>query len=157
MKWILGTLALLAIGLVLKLSLLVYAMYVLLGVLWLNRFFTRTWTEKVVVRRTVSGDIFEIGESTEVAVEIENQGPLSVPWLLIEDSLPQEALAQGRIKVDGGRLRLARLARKETESLSYQVTFLMRGYYQLGPLLLETGDVFGLHRRFRVAGEPHFA
>ena len=33
----------------------------------------------------------------------------------------------------------------------------MRGYYQLGPLLLETGDVFGLHRRFRVAGEPHFA
>jgi len=42
-------------------------------------------------------------------------------------------------------------------SLDYQVTFLMRGYYQLGPLLLETGDVFGLHRRFRVAGEPHFA
>lgn len=40
MKWILGTLALLAIGLVLKLSLLVYAMYVLLGVLLLNRFFT---------------------------------------------------------------------------------------------------------------------
>jgi len=33
----------------------------------------------------------------------------------------------------------------------------MRGYYQLGPLLLETGDVFGLHRRFRVATEPHFA
>jgi uncharacterized protein (DUF58 family) len=157
MKWILGTLALLAIGLVLKLSLLVYAMYVLLGVLWLNRFFTRTWTEKVVVRRTVNGDTFEIGESTEMVVDIENQGPLSVPWLLIEDSLPQEALAQGRIKVDGGRLRLARLARKETETLNYGVTFLMRGYYQLGPLLLETGDVFGLHRRFRLAGEPHFA
>jgi uncharacterized protein (DUF58 family) len=33
----------------------------------------------------------------------------------------------------------------------------MRGYYQLGPVLLETGDVFGLHRRFRVATEPHFA
>ena len=157
MKWILGTLALLAIGLVLKLSLLVYAMYVLLGVLWLNRFFTRTWTEKVGVRRTVSGETFEIGESTEVAVDIENQGPLSVPWLLIEDSLPQEALALGRIKVDGGRLRLTRLARQETESLNYQVTFLMRGYYQLGPMLLETGDVFGLHRRFRLAGEPHFA
>jgi uncharacterized protein (DUF58 family) len=157
MKWILGTLALLTIGLVLKLSLLVYAMYVLLGVLWLNRFFTRTWTEKVGVRRTVIGDTFEIGESTEVSVDIENQGPLSVPWLLIEDSLPQEALAQGRIKVDGGRLRLARLARQETETLNYGVTFLMRGYYQLGPLLLETGDVFGLHRRFRVAGEPHFA
>jgi uncharacterized protein (DUF58 family) len=33
----------------------------------------------------------------------------------------------------------------------------MRGYYQLGPLLVETGDVFGLHRRFRVMTEPSFA
>src|SRR5271170_6287351 len=123
MKWILGTLALLAIGLVLKLSLLVYAMYVLLGVLLLNRFLTRTWTEKIVATRQVTGEVFEIGETAEVTVEIENQGPLTVPWLLLEDSLPQEALAQARIKVEGGRLRLARLARKETETLNYQVTF----------------------------------
>jgi hypothetical protein len=59
--------------------------------------------------------------------------------------------------VEGARLDLAQLSPGEMESLNYQVTFLMRGYYQLGPLLLETGDVFGLHRRFRVAGEPHFA
>jgi uncharacterized protein (DUF58 family) len=38
----------------------------------------------------------------------------------------------------------------------YQVEFLMRGYYQIGPVLLETGDLFGLHRRYRVATEPHF-
>src|SRR5580658_3390219 len=142
MKWILATLAWLAIGLVLKLSLLVYAMYVLLGILLLNRFFTRTWTERIVATRQAGGDVFEIGESTEVTVEIVNRGPLTVPWVLLEDALPQEALAHGRIKVDGGRLRLARLARGGTESLNYQVTFRMRGYYQLGPLLLETGDVF---------------
>lgn len=157
MKWILGTLALLAIGLILKLSLLVYAMYVLLGALLLNRFFTRTWTERIVAGRQANGEIFEIGANTEVTVEIENQGPLTVPWLLIEDALPQAALAEGRIKVDGGRLRLVRMGRGGTGSINYQVTFLMRGYYQLGPLLLETGDVFGLHRRFRVTGEPHFA
>jgi uncharacterized protein (DUF58 family) len=157
MKWILGTLALLAIGLILKLSLLVYAMYVLLGVLLLTRFFTRTWTGKITATRQCDGEIFEIGQSLEVTVEIENQGPLTIPWVLLEDSLPRDALAHARIKVEGGRLRLARLKRGETESLDYQVTFLMRGYYQLGPLLLETGDVFGLHRRFQVTGEPHFA
>jgi uncharacterized protein (DUF58 family) len=157
MKWILGTLALLAIGLVLKLSLLVYAMYVLLGVLLLNRFFTRTWTEKITATRQATGDVFEIGESIEVTVEVANRGPLSVPWMILEDSLPREALEHIRIKVEGGRLMLVRLGRGETESLNYQVTFLMRGYYQLGPLLLETGDVFGLHRRFQVTGEPHFA
>ncbi|MGC9943808.1 MAG: DUF58 domain-containing protein [Verrucomicrobiota bacterium] len=157
MKWILATLSLLAIGLVLNLSLLVYAMYVLLGILLLNRFFTRTWTERIVASRQAGGDVFEIGESTEVTVEIVNRGPLTVPWVLLEDALPQDALARGRIKVDGGRMRLARLARGGTETLNYQVTFRMRGYYQLGPLLQETGDVFGLHRRFRVTGEPHFA
>jgi hypothetical protein len=159
MKWILGTLALLVLGLVLQLSLLVYAMYVLLGILLLSRFFTRAWTEKIVVNRQVGGDVFEIGESTEVTVEIENRGPLTVPWLIIEDSLPREAMTQmpHRIRVEGDRLEMTRLKRGETKTLEYTVTFLMRGYYQLGPMQLETGDVFGLHRRFRVAGEPHFA
>jgi uncharacterized protein (DUF58 family) len=32
----------------------------------------------------------------------------------------------------------------------------MRGYYQIGPLLLESGDLFGLHRRFRLETKPHF-
>jgi len=159
MKWLLGTLALLVVGLVFQLNLLVYAMYVLLGVLWLSRFFTRTWTEKVVVDRHCPAEIFEIGERTEVTVEVTNQGSLTIPWLIIEDSLPREAMEQmpQRIRVEGGRLDLVRLPPGGTESLNYQVTFLRRGYYQLGPLLLETGDVFGLHRRFRVAGEPHFA
>ena len=94
MKWILGTLALLAVGLVLQLNLLVYAMYVLLGILLLSRFVTRVWTEKIVVTRQVEGEVFEIGESTEVAVDVENRGPLTVSWLIIEDSLPREAMTQ---------------------------------------------------------------
>jgi uncharacterized protein (DUF58 family) len=157
MKWVLGTLALLALGLVLKLSLLVYAMYVLLGILLLTHFFTRTWTGKISATRQCDGDIFEIGQSLEVNVDIKNQGPITIPWVLLEDSLPRDALAHAGIKVEGGRIRLARLKRGEAENLNYQVTFLKRGYYQIGPLLLETGDVFGLHRRFQVTGEPHFA
>jgi uncharacterized protein (DUF58 family) len=159
MKWILGTLALLLLGLALKLSLLVFAMYVLLGVLWLSRFSTRLWTEKIIATRRCAGDVFEIGESTEVEVAVENHGPMTIPWLLLEDSVPREALTEmpHRLKAEGARLKLERLRPGETTSLNYRVTFLMRGYYQLGPLLLETGDVFGLHRRFRVATEPHFA
>ena len=150
MKWILGTIMLLLAGLLLKLSLLVYAMYVLLGILLLSRFFTRTWTEKIAVCRLCTGEKFEIGESIDVTVEVENRGSLSVPWVILEDSLPHEALTQTprRIKAEGARLDLIRLAPGEVERLNYEVTFLMRGYYQLGPLILETGDVFGLHRRF---------
>ncbi len=38
-----------------------------------------------------------------------------------------------------------------------QLECLQRGYFQIGPLVLESGDLFGLHRRFRVddrAGVP---
>lgn len=158
MKWILGALALLVIGLVLKLSLLVYAMYALLGVLWLSRFFANAWIEGIAAQRTCDRQEVEIGETAAVRVEIENRGRISVPWMILEESLPREALTQmpRRIKASGTRLELTRLRAGESKCLNYTVTFLMRGYYQLGPLLLETGDVFGLHRRFLVATNPEF-
>ena len=62
-----------------------------------------------------------------------------------------------RLKVDGARWRWPAWRAAKPKVLNYQVTFLMRGYYQMGPLLVETGDVFGLHRRFRIRTEPHFA
>ncbi len=159
MKGILGTIALLLLGLVFQLGLLVYAMYVLLGILWLSRYFTRSWMEQLVARRICAGEVFEIGERLAVTVEIENTSRLTIPWLMIEDSVPYEAMAQRpfRIEVEGGRLELTRLGPGEVTTLEYEVAFRQRGYYQLGPVLLETGDVFGLHRRFRVATEPHFA
>jgi uncharacterized protein (DUF58 family) len=40
------------------------------------------------------------------------------------------------------------------KTLNYRLHFAMRGYYQVGPLVLETGDLFGLHRRFRIVTEP---
>ncbi len=158
MRWIFGTLVLLLIGLFFKLSLLVYAMYVLLGVLLLSRTFANAWVEKLFAKRTCSQSVVEIGDTAEVEVGVQNQGTLAIPWLLLEESLGRAGLGEfpRRFKVEGERIKLTRLKAGEVKALSYRVTFLMRGYYQLGPLLLESGDVFGLHRRFRVATEPHF-
>jgi uncharacterized protein (DUF58 family) len=159
MKWIFGTIALLALGFALQLNLLVYAMYVLLGVLLLTRFFTHSWVGGIDARRFGGDEVLEIGGSVDIKVAVQNTGTLSIPWMIIEDSLPREALTQNppRIKSTGARLALTRLPPGHTHVLSYNVQFLMRGYYQVGPLLAETGDVFGLHRRFRVITEPNFA
>jgi len=40
--------------------------------------------------------------------------------------------------------------------LDYTVECLTRGYFQIGPLVMENGDLFGLHRRFRVDAAPAF-
>jgi uncharacterized protein (DUF58 family) len=158
MIWILAAILLLLAGLWLKLSLLVFAMYVLLGTLMLSRFFTRAWVEKILATRSCGVEALEIGQTAEMMVKIENQGRLGIPWLLMEDSLPRDALTQvpQHLKAEGSRLALERLQPGDAIRLHYKVTFLMRGYYQLGPLCLETGDVFGLHRRFRVLADPHY-
>jgi uncharacterized protein (DUF58 family) len=158
MKWFFGTVALLLIGLLLKLNLLVYAMYVLLGVLILSRYFANSWVDALNARRKCDQSVVEIGETVNVEVQVHNQGGLAVPWLLLEESLGHAGVVEfpRRLKVEGERIKLVRIKAGRTEILKYQVTFLMRGYYQLGPLLMESGDVFGLHRRFRVGTEPLF-
>ena len=40
--------------------------------------------------------------------------------------------------------------------MNYQLLCHRRGYFQLGPTVLETGDLFGLHRRYRVGKHPNY-
>jgi uncharacterized protein (DUF58 family) len=158
MRWLLGAIVLLAVGIVFQLGLLVYAMYVLLGVMLVSRFLAREWIENISAERDCSRLTAQIGEKVGVAVTIKNSGKLPIPWLIVEDSVPREALLQRppRISLDGRRMNIMQLGPGVQKLLLYQVNFLMRGYYQLGPLLLESGDLFGLHRRFRVETKPHF-
>ncbi len=158
MRWVLGAIALLIIGYVFQLGLLVYAMYALLGVMLVSRFFAREWIENLSANRECSRLSAEIGDKVAVIVNVKNRGTFRVAWLILEDSVPRDALQQRppRIEVDGKRTAILQIPPGEQKSLLYQVRFLMRGYYQIGPLLLESGDLFGLHRRFRVDTEPLF-
>jgi uncharacterized protein (DUF58 family) len=158
MRWLLGAIALLIIGVVFQLGLLVYAMYVLLGVMLVSRYLAREWVERITAERECSRLTGQIGDKVAVVVQIKNSGRLPVPWLIVEDSLPKGALVQKppRLSLDGKRIKIVQLRAGEQKSLLYQVTFLMRGYYQIGPVLVESGDLFGLHRRFRLETKPHF-
>lgn len=158
MKWYLGAILLLAVGLVFQLGLLVYAMYALLAVLLISRFLTREWTENVTATRGCNRATANVGETAAVVVTLKNEGRVSIAWLIVEDSIPRQALVQRppRIKMHRKRRKITKLKAGGTVDLRYQVDFLMRGYYQFGPLLVESGDVFGLHRRFRVLTEPAF-
>src|SRR5262249_17430874 len=51
---------------------------------------------------------------------------------------------------------LFKLGKGESRTLQYKVQCHQRGYYQFGPILAETGDLFGLHRSYRLLTEPRF-
>ncbi len=158
MKWFLGALVLLLLALILQSGLLAYAMYVLLAVLLIGRVLARNWLTNVTATRECDTVTAEIDDEVAVEVAIHNAGVLPVPWVLLEDMLPRQALEQKppRLRVKGKRLQIRMLPGGKEVTVSYKIRCDMRGYYQLGPLVMESGDLFGLHRRYRVDTEPHF-
>ena len=99
-----------------------------------------------------------VGEKVAVVVTIENRGWLPIVWVVVEDLLPRTALLHEppSLQVIGQRQALLMLGSRRKHSLLYQLQCNRRGYYQIGPLVAETGDVFGLYRRYRVLTEPQF-
>jgi uncharacterized protein (DUF58 family) len=158
MKWYLGAAVLLLLALVLQSGLLAYAMYVLLGLLVVSRFLARAWIANLRASRQCGPLEAEVGETVTVKVTVRNTGWLPVPWVILEDLLPPRALAQRppRLLVKGTRLRICMLGVRGEKALPYKLHLRRRGYYQIGPLVLESGDLFGLHRRYRVETEPSF-
>ncbi len=166
-KWMFLAIAVLATGMILKLGYWVYAAYVLLGTMLLSRFFARQWADGLAAFRSPLRDLesnegatdsltIAIGRRQTFSIQIENQSPFTIPWIIFEESIPRSARTPPKIKIQGNPLGILKLGAKESRFLEYTVTFRQRGYYQFGPLLLETGDLFGLHRRFRVVTEPQF-
>lgn len=158
MRWYVAAVLLVVLTFVFRMGLLAYAIYVLVGTLLLSRFLARSWIENIQVEREFNRLHAEIGEIVVVITRVTNTGKVPIAWLLMEDVLPRSALVQRppRLKVLGDRRRIAELMPGKTEILAYRLQFEMRGYYQIGPLMIETGDLFGLHRRYRTATQPGF-
>jgi uncharacterized repeat protein (TIGR01451 family) len=157
-RWYIGAAVLLVLALVFRMGLLAYAMYVLLGLLIITRLAARLWIEKLTAKRKVDKQSAQIGETVSVQLRVTNAGKIPVPWVILEDVLERKALLSRppRLRVDGKRLKIAMLKAGGETKLRYELTMDMRGYYQIGPLVLESGDLFGLHRRYRVATEPSY-
>lgn len=158
MKWYLGIALLIVAALILQMGLLVYALSVLLAVLLLSRSLADHGIEKLSVEREIVGEAAQVGDGVSVRVVVHHRGALPLPWVLIEDVLPPRALQQRppRLHVEGRRIRIAMLRGDARTTLKYDLEFRMRGYYQIGPVLLETGDLFGFYRRYRIGLAPHF-
>ncbi len=169
MKWFVGVVLLLLAALLLESGLLAYAAYVLLGLLLVSRVLARNWAANLTVERTcklssgpggeaADGLAADIGDRVVVTLKLRNRGRLPIPWVLLEDLLPRQALAQPfpRLKVKGKRLHIVMLWGGGEQTLRYTLECVARGYFAIGPVVLETGDLFGLHRRWRVLTRPRY-
>jgi uncharacterized protein (DUF58 family) len=158
MRWLVAAVGLLFVAIVLQMGLFAYAMYTLLGVIIISWVLVNGWSGNLSATREMSRDRLKIGDSAAIVIVLENKSWIPVPWLLVEDLLPRRALmfSPPNLQLTGRRLQLVSFRGRARKTVTYQLKCNNRGYYQLGPLVAETGDVFGLYRRYRVLSEPSF-
>src|SRR5215207_248392 len=141
------TLLLFVIAAALRSELFFYLLYVLVGLQVLARLWLRRDVKQLSWRRRAPLTAFP-GEHTTVEIELNNNGLLPIPWLTLTESVPATLHNPPTIR------EVISLGAGERHTLSYTVVGSRRGYYQLGPLALRTGDVLGLEER-TLAGQEH--
>jgi len=72
-----------------------------------------------------------------VQVEVHNRGWLPVLWLRLSDNLPAELAPGGHFR------RVISILPRERLKLTYTLNGRRRGYYQIGPLVVQGGDLMG--------------
>lgn len=125
------------VALLLKLDFVFYVLYVLGAVWLLARWATPRSLRSLRIQRTFVDHAF-LGETVPVTVEFENTTWLPMPWLRVAESLPLELAPSAQIR------RVYTLRPRERVQFAYTLTCTRRGYYQVGPLQLTSGDLFGL-------------
>jgi len=78
------------------------------------------------------------GERVDVSLRVTNTWRLPVLWLYLHESLPIALHTPNFVR------QIVSLAPRESVQVNYALECGQRGFFELGPLALQTGDFFGL-------------
>jgi len=126
----------LLIALVLRIDFVFYIVYVCLGIYGWSRWKTNHTLKNLRAERVYADHAF-LGEEATISIELHNLSWLPVPWIGLGESIPLELRASPPVGL------ATHLKGKESKQFHYQVRAFKRGYYQLGPLSIQFGDLFG--------------
>ncbi|MGH2457990.1 MAG: DUF58 domain-containing protein [Chloroflexota bacterium] len=123
-----------------KISFMYNVSYVLFGVYVLATIWSQRTTRDLRFRRRYQERAL-LGDVVEVTLEVENRGWLPVPWVQFHDRLPIALITPPFYRA------VVSLQPKEIRRFTYELHCRQRGWYQIGPLTAQLGDVFGLNNR----------
>jgi uncharacterized protein (DUF58 family) len=134
------TIILFVIAVALRSELFFYMLYVLVGLQVLARLLVSRGAKRLTWQRSAPAALFP-GETAEVQLEVSNGTLLPIPWLAIDERVPPTLRAAESVR------EVVSLGAGERRVLRYSLHAARRGYYELGPLALSTGDVLGLREQ----------
>jgi uncharacterized protein (DUF58 family) len=106
---------------------------------------------RISCRRQLSERRVFPGEKIKVKLQVANRKPLPLPWIQVDDEIPQALGGNSGLPGEkpGSILirRSAALLWYSSVKWRYELPCLKRGYYPLGPAVISSGDIFGLYSR----------
>jgi uncharacterized protein (DUF58 family) len=127
---------LLAVAFFTKVDFFFYLLYALFGIYFLGRLWARRSVNSVTLTRHHDHRVF-LGQPFDVRVEVRNRSWLPVLWLRVHDTVPADLMPGMVFR------RVVSLLPREDLDLSYTLHGRRRGYYRIGPLVSQGGDLLG--------------
>ena len=112
-------------------------MYVFLGMFVFSRWWLNRAIDLLSFSREYQKNAFP-GEVVPVSLEIKNHSLLPVVWLRVQDNLSLEISDESSFR------QVATIGSKESVNLVYELRAKHRGFYQVGPVKISTGDLLGI-------------
>jgi len=135
---------------VMRLSFFAFALYALGAVSLVAYLMTWSALDGLETERHIGARDAEIGDDLLVTVAVRNRKALPIIWLVAEDMVPRG------LEPHGTWARAVLLMPFASVRLQYRVRCNRRGYFRIGPVLFETGDFFGLNRRFATGEDARY-
>ena len=122
--------------------------YLFFAVYLLSRLWTQRTTEHLRVERRFVNRAFP-GDKVAVDVTVHNTNWLPAPWLQVHESLPVD------LATPPFHHHVTTLNPHEQYPFHYTLNCRQRGYYSIGPMTIQTGDLLGItnHRQVQVPSE----
>lgn len=139
--------ALFAVAVLLREDFVFTLIYLLLGTFFLARWWGQRAFQSLTIQRQSPVRMF-LGEKARVSVELHNRSWLPVAWLQIAESLPPELAGANPFR------EVVTLLPRGIYRFEYWVDARRRGLYEIGPLSLYSGDIFGVVDQIRRIYEP---
>jgi uncharacterized protein (DUF58 family) len=153
-RWLPLFVAGIILGVVLRIPLLVTFILLLFFVLSLATWWQRRSLDGVKYRRKAYYKRAFPGESVPLQIEIENHKMLPLTWLRVQDPWPkavgpeqEDVLAPTHLPDQGLLTNVFSLRWYERARRQYTLKFRKRGIFPVGPVRLESGDLFGIYER----------
>jgi uncharacterized protein (DUF58 family) len=127
----------LAIAIVLREDFVLTLFYFVIGTYAVSRWWSGRALKSVKVSRTFNDRAF-LNDKVTIRLDVQNTGSLPVPWLRLNDSLPTELVGAEAFR------KVISLGPRSRRRFEYILQPSRRGYYQIGPLFLYSGDVLGM-------------